>query len=294
MRKLIAVFVSWLLLSNLVKGQGGINDVIDSYAGENAVPYVQPLADVFTSNINTGVWDWSSIGQDFYLRLKLQGMFSFPSESMMTFTGRTTGDFRPAQTAVVPTILGDEDAVIIQGEDNTTYFFPGGFDLDQVILGTPQVTVGGFLNSEITARFLAFPLKNDLDRIRFYGIGARHSISNYFTDSPIDLSVGYMYHHTEADDYLNSDQHLVSAHIGKSWRIFSGQLMFGYQTSNSDIHYIYDEGGPDETEVDLTILNENPFIMEAGVGAKFGPLMATGSVSYSEHVAAALGLGLSF
>ena len=293
MRHLILIVALWLLLTQFVKAQSTIGDYIDSYAGENAAPYVQPLADMFTSNINTGVWEWSAIGSEFYLRLKLQGMASFPTESMKTFTGRTTGDFRPEQTAIVPTIIGDSESVILQGNNNTTYVFPGGFDMNRMILGTPQVTIGGFLNSEITGRFLAFDLGNDLDRVNFYGIGARHSISNYFTDSPIDLSVGYMYHHTAAGDYLDSDQHLFSAHVGKSGRILSGQFMVGYQTSESDIHYMFDDGD-DQTEVNLNVTNQNPFIMEAGLGVKLGPVMASSAISYSEHVAASLGLGLFF
>ncbi|HUR31255.1 MAG TPA: DUF6588 family protein [Saprospiraceae bacterium] len=293
MRKLISIFVFALLLTNLVKAQNSIDDFVNSYAGENAVPYVQPLADIFTSSINTGVWDWSTIDRDFYLRIKLQGMVSFPTQSMRTFSGRTTGDFRPVQTAIVPTIIGDERSVVLHGDNNSIYVFPGGLDLQQVILGTPQITVGGFLNSEVTARFLAFPLNDNLDRVRFYGIGARHSISNYFNDSPIDLSIGYMYHHTEAGNYINSDQHLVSAHIGKTGKILSGQFMVGYQASNSDLHYVYDDGDT-QTEVNLNLTNQNPFIMEAGLGVKLGPLMASSSISYSEHVAVAAGLGLFF
>ena len=293
MRKLCSIVVSVLLLTNLMKAQNSITDYVDSYVGENAVPYVQPLANIFTSSLNTGVWEWSDIGSDFYLRLKLQGMMSFPSESMRTFTGRTTGDFRPQQTAVVPTIIGDENAVRIQGDDNAVYIFPGGLDMNQVILGTPQVTIGGFLNSELTARFLAFEIGNDLDRVSMYGIGGRHAISNYFPDSPVDFSVGYMYHHTKAGDYLNSDQHLVSAHVGKSGRILSGQFSVGYQTSDSDIHYTYDDGDT-ETDVNLNLTNQNSFIMEAGLGVKLGPVMASTSVSYSEHVALAAGVGVFF
>ena len=165
--------------------------------------------------------------------------------------------------------------------------------MNRVILGTPQVTVGGFLNSEVTARFLTFDMDNEIERVRFYGIGARHSISNYFVDSPIDLSVGYMYHHLESGDYLNSDHHLISAHVGASGEILSGQFMVGYQTSDSDIHYIYDDGDV-ETDVNLNLTNNNPFIMEAGLGVKLGPVMASTSVSWSEHVAVSLGAGLFF
>ena len=293
MRNLVSVVAVCLLLTNLSKAQSDIKDIVDSYAGENAGPYVQPLSDIFTSSLNTGVWEWSTIDRDFYLRIKLQGMVSFPSESMRTFTGTTTGDFRPTQTAVVPTIIGADDPVTIRGEDNSIYIFPGGLDMKQVILGTPQITVGGFLNSELTARFLAFEIGNDLDRVSMYGIGGRHAISNYFADSPVDLSVGYMYHHTEAGDYLNSDQHLVSAHVGKSGRILSGQFSVGYQMSDSNVHYIHDDGDT-QTEVNLDLQNQNPFIMEAGLGVKLGPVMASTAVSYSEHVALSAGLGLFF
>lgn len=293
MRQLILIIASVLLLTNLGKAQGSISDYVDSYVGENAKPYVQPLADIFTSSINTGVWEWSTIEKDFYLRLKLQGMVSYPTESMRTFIGKTTGDFRPAQTAIVPTIIGENKSVTLQGEGNSVYVFPGGYDMQRVILGTPQITIGGLLNSEVTARFLAFPVGDELDRVRFFGIGGRHAISNYFTDSPVDLSVGYMYHHTEAGDYLNSDQHLISAHVGKSGKILSGQFMVGYQMSDSDIHYTYDDGDT-ETEIKLNLTNQNPFIMEAGLGVKLGPVLASSSVSYSEHVAISAGLGLFF
>lgn len=293
MRKFIAIVTTSLLLTNLVKAQSDIRDQIDSYLGENAVPYIQPLADIFTSSLNTGVWEWSKIDQDFYVRLKLQGMVSFPSESMRSFTGRTTGDFTPEQTATVPTILGSDDAVTIRGDDNSVYVFPAGLDMKQVILGTPQITIGGFLNSELTARFLAFEIGNDLDRVSMYGIGGRHAISNYFPNSPIDVSVGYMYHHTEAGEYLNNDQHLISAHVGRSGKILSGQFSLGYQMSDSDLHYTYDDGGT-ATEVNLSLTNQNPFIMEAGLGVKLGPVMASTAVSYSEHVALSAGLGLFF
>lgn len=296
MKRLITVFACLLLITNLVKAQiedRSINDYLDSYVGENAVPYVQPLADLFTSNINTGVWEWSAIPDKFYLRLKVQAMMSFPDQSMRTFTGHTTGDFEPQQSAVVPTIVGDQDGVVLHGNDKTFYAFPGGYDLKRITLGTPQVTIGGFLNSEISGRFLSFPLGDDLERVRFIGIGGRHSISGYFDNAPFDLSVGYFYHHIEAGSYLNSDQHLLSAQIGKSGKILSGHIGVGYQTSASDIHYKYDDGN-NEYSVDLDLTNTNPFIMEAGLGLRFGPVFASGSVSYAGHPSVSLGAGLFF
>ncbi|MEO6132315.1 MAG: DUF6588 family protein, partial [Saprospiraceae bacterium] len=205
MKKIIIIFSLCLIGMNLIKSQSNsIKDYLDSYIGTNATPYVQPLTDLFSSNINTGIWEWSNFDKHFFIRAKLQAMVSFPSESMRTFQGITTGDFTPQQTVTVPTIIGHSNQTILQGDNNTVYVFPGGYDLKKMTLGTPQFTVGGFLNSEVSARFLSFPLGQDLGRVRFIGIGARHSITGYFENSTFDVSVGYFYHHITSGTYLDS------------------------------------------------------------------------------------------
>src|SRR6188768_1288867 len=163
MKPIYAIITGVLLTINITESAAqDIKEYLDAYLGENAKPYVQPLADMFTSNINTGMWEWSRPEKPFYFRLKAQAIISLPAESMRTFTGKTTGDFQPPQTATVPTIIGDRSAVILQGEDTTFYIFPGGYDLKRLMLGTPQITVGGFLHSEISTRFLSFSLGKDL------------------------------------------------------------------------------------------------------------------------------------
>jgi hypothetical protein len=294
MKKILTFFIGCLLITNLAKSQNqSIKDYIDAYVGVNAKPYLQPLADLFASNINTNVWDWSSMDSKFYVRFKVQAMVSFPTAAMRTFEGKTTGDFEPMQTHSAPTVIGDENGIVIRGNDNSIYAFPGGYDLKQLTLGTPQVTIGGILHSEIAGRFLSFPLGGDLDRVRFFGIGGRHSLSAYFKNAPFDFSVGYIYHHIEAGDYLDSDQHLVSAHVGKSGKIFSGQLMVGYQTSDTDIHYTYVDG-TDEYHVNLLMSNENPWIVEANAGLKLGPVYGSAAISVSPHLTAVLGAGVFF
>ena len=111
--------------------------------------------------------------------------------------------------------------------------------------------------------------------------------------APFDFSVGYFYHHIESGDYLDSDQHLVSAHLGKAGKFFSGQLMVGYQTSGSAIQYTYED--EDETyDVDLFLKNGNNLIMEASAGLKLGPLFICSAVSYSQHLSVSGGFGLTF
>jgi len=294
MKPIYAIITGVMLTLNMIESQAqDIKEYLDAYIGENAKPYVQPLADMFTSNINTGMWEWSRPEKSFYFRLKAQAIVSLPAESMRTFTGKTTGDFQPQQTATVPTIIGDRNAVILQGEDTTFYIFPGGYDLKRLMLGTPQITVGGFLHSEFSGRFLSFSLGQDLGKVNFIGIGGRHFITDYMESPPIDVSLGYFYHHIQAGVYLDSDQHLFSVHVGKSGKFFSGQLMAGYQTSGTSIHYTFMDG-EEEYDVDLFMQNENTFIIEASGGLRLGPLFATSAISYAKHVSISAGFGLFF
>ncbi len=292
MKKLILLSITCLLTTNLIRSQGSsIKEYLDSYIGENAKPYVQPLADLFASNLNTGIWEWSNFDKKFFIRFKLQAMVSIPSSAMRTFQGTTTGDFHPQQTLTVPTIIGDKGEIFLQGADTTFYVFAGGYDLKRMTLGTPQLTVGGFLNSEVSVRFLSFPLGEDIGRVRFIGLGFRHSLTGYFDHPPVDFSVGYFYHHITASTYLYSDQSLITAHLGKSGKIFSGQLMVGYQTSHSKVHYNYQDGDLNY-DVNLYLNNNNPWIMEANVGMRLGPVFASAAVSYARHATVTIGGGL--
>jgi hypothetical protein len=294
MKILLHILFYLLFLPGIIKGQDqDIKAYLDAYIGENAKPYLQPLADLFASNINTGIWEWSKDDSTFYFRLKAQAIASFPSTSMRTFTGKTTGDFKPEQTAIVPTIIGDRDAVLLQGSDTTFYIFPGGYDLKRLTLGTPQLTIGGFLHSEISGRFLSFTLGKDIGKVNFIGIGVRHFISDYFKTLPFDFSVGYFYHRLQTGTYLDSDQQLISVHLGKSGKFFSGQIMAGYQTSDSALHYTYDNDG-DPINVDLSIQNKNNLIFEASAGLRLGLIYLCGAISYAQHPSISAGFAIGF
>jgi hypothetical protein len=283
-------------MSNLysqVEPRTTLNDYLDAYIGTNAKPYLQPAADLLTTNINTGVWDWSAIHKSFYIKIKANGMLSYPSESMKTFIGHTTGDFTPAQSVEVPTIIGDEESIIIQSPTNEIYVFPGGFDLDKVTLGTPQVTVGGFLNMELSGRFLTFPLGHDEGRVDFYGFGGRYSVTGGMDKPPIDFSVGYFYHHVKAGRYVTSNQHLISAIVGKSGKMLSAHVSIGYQVAMHNLQYMYQDSDI-MYNVNLDMENSNPYIVEGGVGLRAGPIMVNGAISYAGFYTFALGVGLIF
>jgi len=69
--------------------------------------------------------------------------------------------------------------------------------------------------------------------------------------------------------------------------------MLGYQTSNMDVNYTYDDGETTE-EVNLNLTNDNPFIFELSLGMKLAFIGFHASASYADLLSASVGLGLYF
>lgn len=292
MKKALLLFTFGFLLHPNIRAQG-ISDFLDAYFGDNAIPYIQPLADVLTANVNTGTREWSGIDSTFYLRIRGTAIYSWPSAKSKTFTAVTPEYFEPQQFVEVPTIIGKNEAVSVAGVNETYYVFPPGYHVDLFPFGSPQVTVGGFLHSELSVRFLTFPLEDDIGDVQFWGIGGRHDVSHYIKNSPVHFSLGYFYHHIGLDDHVSTNHHLISAHVGKSGKWWSADLMMGFQQSSVTADYLFNNGESIE-EVHLELSNENPFILEISAGARFSAIGIHASASYAALLSASLGIGLFF
>lgn len=292
MKKTFLLFTFSFLVISHTKTQA-IGEFLDAYFGDNATPYIQPLADVFTANANTGTREWSRIDTSFYFRIRVTALYSWPSTESRTFTAVTPDHFEPQQFVDVPTIVGNNEAISVPGVNETYYVFAPGYNVDLFPFGAPQITVGGFWNSEISARFLTFPLGDDIGDIQFWGIGGRHDVSHYMKNFPVDLSVGYFYHHFELEENIKSNHHLISAHAGKTGKWWSAGLMLGYQRTDFTADYLFDHGDSIE-EVHMELSNANPFIVELNAGVKFGIIGITTSASYANLLSASVGIGLYF
>jgi hypothetical protein len=95
------------------------------------------------------------------------------------------------------------------------------------------------------------------------------------------------------EDYVSTNHHLVSAHVGKSGKWWSADLMLGYQTADLTADYEYDDRETIE-KVHLELANENPLIIELSAGAQFSIIGIHASVSYAELVSVSVGIGLYF
>ncbi|MBK9107406.1 MAG: hypothetical protein IPM92_03240 [Saprospiraceae bacterium] len=290
-KKLIVLMLFCLSGLNLT-GQA-VEDLFDAYVDENSSGYIQPLSDLFTSALNTGIREWSAIDTALYFRIGMVASIAFPSTAQKTFTASTDPNFDPHQTAEVPTIIGNIQPVYVNGVNGTIYVFPGGYNLKRMPMATPQVTVGGIFNTEFTARYFAFELDDNFGKVSMLGLGLRHAINPYFKSIPIDLSVGYFYHQFKDEPYLVHDAHLFTVHIGKSGKIWSAQLIGAVQSSNTDVKYQYTRNG--ETKVNkIQLSNSKTMAVELSAAIRLAIINLHSSIQYSEGLTVAAGISLHF
>jgi hypothetical protein len=220
----------------LAQERNKFEDLFSSYAGVNGPGYLRPLAQVLGAGLNTGFVGPARIGKGFHFRLTLQTMTSFISEGQKTFTGTTEGNFTPQQTAEAPTIVGPDQPVIVDGTAGTGYVFPAGLAISRITFGVPQITVGGIAGTDVTFRWLGFSA-DEIGTFSMFGIGARHSISQYLENLPVDLAAGALYHRLKLTEVARMNNLMIGVQAGKDVGMLELYGGLNYETSTLKMDY---------------------------------------------------------
>jgi len=253
-----------------------LNDQLSSYTGVNAEGYLQPLADAFGASLNDAYFYSAHIPRA-ALRISLE----FPVMGVIfgdddrTFSARTEGGFSPETTTDAPTIVGDGEAKIIPGDGGTQYAFPGGFDLNSFGLVVPQLRVGGVMGTEGILRFVAFNAGDDaeLGDIKLFGLGVRHSISQYISDFPLELAAGFMWQTFKVGENDSGDNLISSNAFSfgvQASRAFGAGLIslepfagLSFDTFSMNVNYHSDVTGDD---IDLDFNTDTTAHLTVGAG----------------------------
>jgi len=269
-----------------------IETFISNYTGVNGPGYMQPLANSFTANLNSGIYQGAAIPKSqFYIRGNLVGMLATTSDDNKTFTATTEDPFTPEQTATAPTVFGDTEPVTVEGEGGTAFVFPGGFAIDKVPFLVPQVAIGGIMGTEVTFRYFQVSLDDALDNIKLFGFGARHNISQYLNDPPLDLAFGFFFQTFEVTDIVEA--HTTYYGVQGSYTTGRGianltlYTGLGAETSNLTIAYSIDN----DTSIEFDMDSDNSFRFTLGAAIDLRFIRAFIDYNFASRSALSLGLG---
>jgi hypothetical protein len=295
MRRYFLVILA--LLSLQIRAQD-IGDYLSKYTETNGALYLQPFADAFSADFNSGLFHNARIKKKgFHLYLGVVSQVAIISDDAKYFMGYTESDiYEPQGPYKVPTILGpvDEVTVPIDGSGGLlTYTFPGGFNVDLMPMAVPQLTIGSLWGTEVTGRFITYNVP-DVGKIDMWGWGIRHSIDQYFNKMPVNIAVGFYRQCFKLSDYI--DTKALMANVQASYRasIFTFYTGVGYEKSNVKVEYMYsgndDEPGDEKIAFDLDAANVVRFTI--GVTFNLGPVKLFGDYNVAKQNTFAVGLGI--
>jgi hypothetical protein len=258
-------------------------NLLDAYTGPNARGYMAPLVDAFRSNLNSGLFHTARVEPNgFHVSLEFVGMTTWFDECEPLVHGPD----RPGvddKWVRVPTIVGDSDAVFTTGYSNTTYAFPGGFDVSNWYLSAPQLRIGNWKGTEAMARAIFYNTGNDeIGSLGVWGGGIRHSVSQYFPGiAPLDIAVCGMWQHarlhTSQDlDIVNSNLYTVALHTGMAMGPLYPYAGVAVDWYRFGIHYEIDGYDP----VDLQYNADQDFQLTLGASYRVGFVAAYGEYNF--------------
>lgn len=299
----LVVGLSSLLPAAAIAGDGAVQNQISVYSGANAVGYLQPLANAFGAALNSSFGYSAYIpATSFHLSLEAPVMGVFFEDDERTFEATTEAGFNPTMKTQTPTVVGDGEAVTVTGNGGARFSFPGGLDLNSFGLVVPQLRVSSLMGTEAVVRWVSFDTGDtDIGEIDLFGIGGRHSLSQYMGPAPlVDLAVGALWQtfsvgeNDFGNDFVSADA--LSIQLQASRRAPVGGFMTlepyaGIAWEKLDIDLEYDDANGDPMRVSLEGENDVRFTVGAGLNFAAGQLWGDYSFANTNNFSFGLALG---
>jgi len=269
-----------------------VEESLSAYTGANAEGYMMPLRDALASGLSDGLFTSGHIPQAKpYVRVGLRAMIINYGSDDETFSAVPESYFDgPSDPVTASTLVGPGESVVVDGNNGSQFVFPGGLEISRTALAVPQITVGGLKGTEATLRVISLELGDDeLGDFSLFGIGARHSISQYFDALPVDLAGGLFFQSLSlGEDFL--DFSMVSFGVQASTRFPIVAPYAGLGLDSSSMEVVYDD--IDGNEVTLEFDRANNFHLTLGAAVRLTLVHLSAEINVSDQTSFALGLSV--
>lgn len=273
-----------------------LTENLGALSSENAKKYLGPLPDAFSGTMNSAIFTTGKVpktGINFSIGLKVMGI-NFDSNDRLFTPTDPAGFTSVTPIEQVPTVIGNTSAVTQNGQGGATLYYPGGFDITEFAFAAPQVSIGSLIGTRAVVRWYSqnFGAHDIITKIDYFGVGAQHSITQYFTTLPVDVAVGVFYQELKAGDHLMD---IKTTHadvtVSKSYSILQPYGAIGFDIFNMDASY-EDSTNPGNN-IAVSFDQTSHIHMTAGVAANlaFVALHAEANFAATNGVAVGLSFG---
>ena len=269
---------------------------LSSYTGENAEGYLKPLQEGFGAALHSGVFRSARVPtQGFHINVEVKMMLVRFGDDDRTFDAVAEEGFFPADpgdaTVRAPTVIGDTTAAMVSGQGGTVAYFPGGFDVGSLAIAAPQITIGTFRGTQAILRYIAVDTGDaELGNLSLFGLGARHSISQYLRESPVDLAATVFWQKFKlGDDLVDATALAFGAQASRRFSVFEPYLGVAYDTFSMSVDYT-SEAAAERLDVDFDGVSS--LHITAGLGINLSVVHLHGEIGTSSQTSYALGLSV--
>jgi hypothetical protein len=296
MRIPLMLLVSVALLVVPLLAQTPLEDAIKQLSSDNVRGYLQPFVNGFGANTNSGWYNTAEISNTgFHLQLRIIGMGTLIGDAEKMYTAMSPFDQLPVQTA---TVFGDLGTSVPNDPGNPIayYHFQNGQVRTSIIpFAVPQLTIGDVFGTQASIRYIAIPEISKFPKASLFGIGARHSISRYITDSPVEIAASIFYQKLKVGDIIEAKALNFGVQASKSFSILT--LYGGLQSESSTMTLNYTYTGPGATpgaNLTLDMDGENKFRATAGLGLDLIILHLNADINFGKVTVVSGGVGFGF
>ncbi len=281
MKKLVLLLL-FILLSTQVNAQFG--DRITDLPEEELVSYSTPLATWSGTYFNSGGYYSANVSTLFGFKISLIGMMILIPDDQTTFE---------VDSEESATFFGDKGAAIPGSDGYAVY--PPGINKTSIPAGIPQIAVST-LGSEVMLRY--FP-KVDIEDVSagLFGIGVKHSISQYIPLIPVDIAIQVLYNSfsLESPEVDMSTTNLAfNAHVSRSLGLVTLYGGLQYETTEMDIDYSFTgtgfEGVVTGDQFSLSLEGENNIRVTLGAALRIAVLVINADVNFGSQTAIVAGI----
>jgi hypothetical protein len=283
---LVCVFCSILVIQG--SQAQDLEESLSLYLSTNGSLYMQPLADAFGANLNSGFFHTARIKKmGFHLHVGFKAVGALISDDQKTFTSKAEGGLPGGRE--LPTVFGDEDGVYIDEIDETV---TGVWNTSIFPVAVPQLTVGSLLGTEVTIRWMEWTVSEDFGKIGLFGFGIRHSISQYIPMFPVDVAIGYFRQNFEIGDIVEAHAQYFGLQASYQISVLCFYGGIGYENANLDISYTYEDNDTSQrVSFELDSKNSTRFTIGLGFDLPILKIHVDYNIAAQNVVAAGIGFG---
>lgn len=294
MRTVALCAIVCALASTGANAQTELENALKQYSAETVTGYIQPVADLFGADMHAGYYHNAWIAPTgFSLGFDIIVMGSIVEDAQKFYTANTPPGFDPA-TFKTATIFGGKGTTVAHSSTPGLEYkgSDGIFNTSIFPLAVPQLRIGSLYGSDLTFRFVTIPEIGDekVPIITLWGVGARHSISQYISQSPVDIAAGVYFNSFTVGDIMDFKGFAVNLQASKSIKILILYGGIAYESSKMNLTYSStDPNVPAAVDIDLD--GANNFRFTAGVGLSLGIIKVFADANFGTVTNYSAGIG---